>query len=151
MGAQPRVQPWPGKPFVYVVVLPSWLVQQRRTLPGAGVGGMGGGSGGGIGGACADWQRHIRVPVAGFVPHTPDCPIGHGSGHCESLVHAPRLGIGGGGGVSFCADAESTIAAARHIVIIIAASIPKGLLAGLMRTPVYGGARPPLCAAHKSG
>eukprot|EP01043_Picozoa_sp_COSAG02_P090442 COSAG02_NODE_27289_length_613_cov_0.764591_1_plen_110_part_00 len=100
VGAQPRVQPRPGYPFVTCVVLPSWLVQQRLMLPGAGVGGMGGGSGGagGIGGACADWQRHIRVPVAGFVPHTPDCPIGHGNGHCESLVHASRLGIGGGGG-----------------------------------------------------
>ena len=79
------------------------------------------GGAGGIGGACADWQRHIRVPVAGFVPHTPDCPIGHGSGHCESLVHALRLGIGGGG-VSFWADAESAIAAARHSIFIISSS-----------------------------
>ena len=60
---------------------------------------MGGGSGGigGIGGARADWHWHIRAPVD-VIPHTPDWPIGHGSRHCESLVQALRLGIGGGGG-----------------------------------------------------
>ena len=100
-GAHPSVQPAPGYPFVFCVVLPSLEVQQREVPPLGLIGSIGlMGSVGCVGGvsppaARAHW--HVRMPMLASIRHCPVCPIGHGRGHCEAAVQASCAGMGGGG------------------------------------------------------